>query len=121
MNKKGQTLILFVILIPILITCLAFVVDVGILTNEYQKTRGIIEDGIRDYFDSNQSIKELLILNDIPVEELVIHEESDKVSVDIHYQINSLFGTIINIKNYEIELHLVGKKQEDKVIISKEE
>ena len=46
MNNKGQTLIIFVILIPILILVAALVVDTGLMTFEKERYRGIIENGI---------------------------------------------------------------------------
>ena len=39
MNNKGQTLIIFVILVPIIITMMALVVDVGMLENKVLKTK----------------------------------------------------------------------------------
>ena len=67
MNKRGQTLIIFVILIPIIITMIAVVVDVGIMHHEYTKVKGIIDDGIKEYFriSNKKVIEEYLELNDI--------------------------------------------------------
>ena len=39
MNKHGQTLILFVILIPIILLLLAFVVDIGLVITNKIKTK----------------------------------------------------------------------------------
>ena len=52
MNNKGQTLIIFVILIPILILVAALVVDTGLITFEKERYRGIIENCIEEYFDT---------------------------------------------------------------------
>ena len=121
MNKKGQTLIIFVILIPIILTMLAVVVDVGLLTNEYQKARGVVDDGIHEYFESNKenSVKELLSLNEVPTENLEVKTEENKIDVQLSYEISSLFGAIINIKSYKIELHREGRQEEGEVVITK--
>lgn len=123
MNKNGQTLIIFVILIPIILTTLAIVVDVGILVHEFQRTRGILDDGIREYFENyeEEDIPTLLRLNDIPIENLEIRPYEDKVEVSIQYSIDSLFGKLINIKNYEIKINRIGKKENETVMISKKE
>ncbi len=121
MNKKGQTLIIFVILIPIILTMLAVVVDVGLLTNEYQKARGVVDDGIHEYFETNKetSVKELLSLNEIPTENLEVNVSDDKIDVQLSYEISSLFGAIINIKSYKIEINREGRKDENQVVITK--
>ena len=50
MNKKGQTLILFVILIPIFITLIALVVDIRSMQFTYQKLKGVVDESIKEYF-----------------------------------------------------------------------
>lgn len=123
MDKKGQTLIIFVILIPIIITMLAIVVDVGILTHEYEKTRGIIDNGIEIYFEKKrkEEITNILKLNDIPLENLKITETENAIEISIAYQIESLFGKIVNLKNYKIEIQRKGILKEGKVKITKKE
>ena len=44
MNKKGQTLILFVLLVPIFVALAAVVVDVGTMQFTYQKYQVIEEN-----------------------------------------------------------------------------
>ena len=72
MNKKGQTLILFVILIPILLGLLAFVVDVGFIVSKTvqlkEVTKMILENTYEDA--SLEEIKDLFLENDIPVLEI---------------------------------------------------
>ena len=123
MNKKGQTLILFVLLVPILITILAIVVDVGLLTNEFQKTRGLVDDGIKEYFRTQKKdeITNLLELNEIPTEYLEILEKENSIEVNLTYEMDSLFGKLIRLNHYPIEIHRVGMMEEDRVIIRKKE
>ncbi len=123
MNKKGQTLIIFVILIPIILFMMAIVVDVGILTHEFQKTRGIIDNGIELYFENHdkKEIEKILKLNDIPDYNLRITEEEQKVVVEITYKIDALFGKIIHLDQYDISIKRVGKWENNQVIISKKE
>lgn len=121
MDKKGQTLIVFVILIPIIITMIAIVVDVGLLTHEFEKARGLIDTGIELYFEkgSVSEIENLLKMNDIPVNSLKIEEQEDAVEVSITYSIDALFGQIINIHNYPIEMHRRGTIEKGKINIRK--
>ena len=54
MNNKGQTLIIFVILVPIIITMMALVVDVGMLENKVLKTKNIVDVAIKEYFNKEE-------------------------------------------------------------------
>ncbi len=123
MNKRGQTLILFVLLVPIILTCLAIVVDVGILTYQYQRTRGILDQGITLALEKNdlEEVKKNLLLNDIPVNSLKVSYENFKLEVFLDYKIDSLFGKLINLVEYEIRLHREGFLKDGKVIITKKE
>ena len=100
---------------------LAIVVDVGLLTNEYQKARGVVDDGIREYFTSKDknAIKEYLDLNEVPSENLQVNGSDNKIDVQLSYEISSLFGAIINIKSYKIEIHREGREEESQVVITK--
>ena len=51
MNKKGQTLILFVLLVPIFVALAAVVVDVGTMQFTYQKYKGIVDESIKEYYE----------------------------------------------------------------------
>ncbi len=123
MDKKGQTLIIFVILIPIIITMIALVVDIGLMTYEFQRARGIIDDSIREYFTSydTNEINKMLELNDIPTMNLKVNGNMEEMEVELNYKIDAIFGKIINFSEYEISLHRIGKKKSEKVIISNKE
>ena len=49
MNKRGQTLIIFVMLIPIILTMAALVIDVGFLYYKKNEYTGIVEESIKFY------------------------------------------------------------------------
>jgi len=121
MNNRGQTLILFVILIPIILTMLAIVVDVGVLVLEFQKTRGIVDDGIHEYFETldEEKIRTLLELNDVPLDNFEIEISQNQVEVSLYYSIDSIFGKLINIKSYDIKVHREGILQDETVLITK--
>ena len=57
MNNKGQTLIAFVIILPIFILFLAFIVDTGLLLKEKSKlngsTKSIIQSLYQKRFESH--------------------------------------------------------------------
>lgn len=123
MNNKGQTLIIFVILIPILILVAALVVDTGLMTFEKERYRGIIENGIEEYFDTGnvEETEKIFSLNDIPKEEYTIIVQENQIEVSLNITIEAIFGKIINIEEYEIKMNYVGTKEGERVIINKKE
>lgn len=123
MNNKGQTLIIFVILIPILILVAALVVDTGLMTFEKERYRGIIENGIEEYFDTGnvEETEKIFSLNDIAKEEYTIIIQENQIEVSLNTSIEAIFGKIINIEEYEIKMNYVGTKEGERVIINKKE
>ena len=123
MNNKGQTLIIFVILIAILILVAALVVDTGLMTFEKERYRGIIENGIEEYFDTGnvEETEKIFSLNDIPKEEYTIIVQENQIEVSLNTSIEAIFGKIINIEEYEIKMNYVGTKEGERVIINKKE
>lgn len=109
MNKKGQTLILFIIIIPIFIILLAFVVDTGFILKENTKlnntTKTILKTTYQnknnyDYYDK---VKNLYQKNNIEPTTIKINQNNNQVTITITTEKNSFFGKIIGIKTYQIK------------------
>ena len=81
MNNKGQTLIIFVILIPIIILMIAIVTDVGILQNEVTKATEVVDMAIHEAFlkGDESVVRALLVENAIPVDDLNVSFEGDAI------------------------------------------
>ena len=96
MNKRGQTLILFVILIPILLGMAAVVVDVGYLISKNvelkEVSKTILEEVMEDA--SVEKIKDLFLLNDIPVENLEVDILNDQIHIQNEYEIDSILDRL---------------------------
>lgn len=120
MNKKGQTLILFVLLVPIFVALAAVVVDVGTMQFTYQKYKGIVDESIKEYYEDNSlaALEETLKLNDIPKEEYQVIEENYRVKVSISHEMEAIFGKIIGLETYEITLSREGRLENDRVILT---
>ena len=126
MNNKGQTLVFFIILIPLFVMLLAFIVDTGFIIIENTKlnstTKTIIRSVYDERFDSaiNDKISKLYQKNDIDTSKLQIRVSDNKIAIKNDYEIDSIFGTIIGLKKYEIKINMIGEKQEDKFIFNKD-
>ena len=113
MNKKGQTLI-------------AFVLDTGLLLKEKTKgnstLRTILKTTYKDYQEENyeEKVKDLLEKNNIPTENTIIKIEETQIHVTNEYEIESIFGSIIGLKTYKIKIGYSASINEEKITITKE-
>lgn len=123
MNKKGQTLIIFVILIPVLVLMAALVVDTGLMIYAKENYRGIIENGISEYFHtgSREDIERLFALNGLSMEDYTITVHENEIEVSLETEVEAIFGKIINIREYDIKMNYVGTTDGQRVIIRKKE
>lgn len=123
MNKRGQTLIIFVMLIPIILTMAALVIDVGLLYYKKNEYVGIVEESIKEYFKDEDilSAKKTLTLNGVSLDDTEINVSDNKITVTLDTKVDSIFGKVIRINEYEIKVSRVGTKDKERVIISKKE
>lgn len=120
LNKHGQTLVLFIILIPILLLLAAFVIDMGvILTNKMQLkevTKLAIKENVDNPDDINK-IKKIFEINEIDISNLKINVIDNKINIKNEIEVKSIFGSVIGILNYKIKIDITGYKSNDKIII----
>ncbi len=118
MNKHGQTLGLFVILIPILLLLGAIVVDMGVVINSKVKTKEVAKTAIRENFDNldEEKIKEIFDNNKISVLNLEIIKSYDKINIKNKYEVASILGAIIGIKSYSVKIDVTGIRKNKKII-----
>ena len=123
MNKRGQTLIIFVMLIPIILTMAALVIDVGLLYYKKNEYTGIVEESIKEYFKDEDilSAKKTRVLNGVSLDDTEINVSDNKITVTLDTKVDSIFGKVIRINDYEIKVSRVGTKDKERVIINKKE
>lgn len=119
MNKHGQTLILFVILIPIMILLCAVVVDTSYLIGKKTNLREVTKNAISEVLVKNKdksAIKDILIENKIDVDNLEVIEKDGEVEVKNKIEVDSIFASIIGIKTYDIKIDIIGINRNGKII-----
>lgn len=122
LNKKGQTLILFVIMIPIILGIAALVIDVGVIFANKSHLKEVTKTAIRENIsnidnNTDTKIKNILIKNEVNVDNLEIKISDNKINVKNEISIDSIFGSIIGIKNYKIIEDITGYKENEKIVI----
>lgn len=126
MNKQGQTLILFVILLPILLLLFAVVVDTGIVIKEQTKLKSTLRTILKTTYQKKEEenyeaiIKELCSKNNIPTDNLQIEVIDTNIIVSNTYEKESIFGKIVGINSYKIKSSLKGIETNEGLKIEKE-
>ena len=103
MNNKGQTLVIFIILIPVIILLFALIISIGLIYVEKNK----IEDNVYyaiNYYLENKDNNNI----DLKVKELINKNISD-ISIDINKSIDSIKITVNKkINQYELKITYIG-------------
>lgn len=124
MNRNGQVLVSFLLILPLLLIILVFVVDMGLMKVNERKVEHVIKEAItyelksseisdsrvNDYIKNN--------LSDIKDVNIVVGTDNIKVSVRVYKK--SIFNSLIKNKNYTISKSYYGYKENDKIKIIKE-
>ena len=119
MNNHGQSLVLFIIIIPLVLLLLAVIVDLGLITTQKVKlnevTREILKEVItkENYEDL---IKRLYQENNIATSKLEIKKD-DYLEIKNEITIESIFGKIIGLKSYPIKVDLKAYYVDNKLKI----
>ena len=123
MNNKGQSLVLFILFLPLLFLLIAIIYDLGSLEINKQKNineiKNTITYGLKNINDSdlNQKLNNLLDKNIKSKTTLKI--ENNTITINLKYKEKSIFPNIIK-KNYPIDLTYKGYLDNEKIIIVKE-
>lgn len=105
LNNKGQSLVIFVLVLPILIVFIGYSFDV--LNTNYEKNRMenlslMLKENLDEDITDNE-IKELISKNDTNIIVSITRYE-DKVEVELSKRIKSMFGKIIGKEYYDIKV-----------------
>ena len=120
MNNKGQTLVIFVIILPILLIMLTLVIDLGFLYIEKRNIENSVYDSVEYYLeniddeDIDAKVNKLLNKNIKNIEKLVINDTEEYIEIKILKIRESIYSIIIN--DTEINVHYKGFKNNKKII-----
>ena len=121
MNNKGQSLVLFVLIIPILLGIMAIVIDCGkvfLCKNRQENVLDLaLEYGLTG--EENTVIEDILDKNFDEGEHQVIWDD-DKVSIVVHEKVDGLFSSLFGFSTFDVVSKyqgslIDGKKRIEKV------
>lgn len=127
LNNKGQSLVLFIIFIPILLGIMALVIDLGNAISKKSEIDSVLEL-VLDYglesgkafleYEEQEYLNEELInwkddlnilldynLNNIDSEVII---NNNKLLLSSDYYVEGIFSNILNIKGFKIESEYIG-------------
>ena len=96
MNNKGQVLIIFVILIPILILVMSMIVNIGYLQIEKKNIDNTVRDALEFYLNSSDTDKDTLakelINKNIATNNISIDEDEFYVEISVSAPIKGILN-----------------------------
>ena len=123
MNNKGQTLVIFIIMMPIILLIFTLVIDLGYVSKEKIKIDSTLRVIIRSVLEketfSKEMIDDLIEKNELTYDNYKYSYENGLLKINITKNIKSILGKIINTDIYKIEIKLTGYIENDKIIIEK--
>ncbi len=122
MNRKGQTLVIFIIIFPVFLILMALIVDIGLIQLEQRKLNQVTELLLQDYYDYRMDANILELVengfgnNQIDVSNLKVNGTDDFFQIENQTVISSVFGKLLGFQNYSISVSYQlsfdqGKKQ----------
>lgn len=115
LNNRGQALVTFVILIPIVFMVMAIIIDIGLMGYQKRKITNTIKSDIKCALNKDLNEKELkeLIDEDIKYEKININID-EGVSIELKYKYNMIFSFV---KKNELNIKYLGFKDGNQIRI----
>lgn len=124
MNNKGQSLVLFVVVLPIILMILVLVYDVGKMSlekNEINNINYMVLDSILDDEDiTDDEIKRIIIKNKNDIDKIEIRRDDNKKYITLIAQGDSILPAVNNLKIYRIKSSYVGYVENGKHVIERD-
>lgn len=125
LNNKGQSLILFVLMLPVLLFVMILVIDMGNLMVEKQKLNNInyimIDYGLSNLTkeDLEEYIYNYLKLNDEKIDKIKVSKTDNDITINLGKKESSMLGHILNLKEVEIISSYKGSIVDEKKVIER--
>lgn len=119
MNKKGQVLVMFLLLIPALFMILALVVDLGMLLSKTYKIKSSVKEAISYGLKTNDiEAMEVLLNNNVDGEYTISTNGNIEIKVKGSYK--AILGNIFNKDFYKYEFKYLGYIDNENIVITEE-
>lgn len=103
MNNKGQVLITFILIVPLLLLLGTYIVDLTYISYHVNKLNEINDLVINETNSKKLSVEqvnEYVMMNDNTVNIATLNITNEKIEITLQKEIKSLFGKIIGKDSY---------------------
>lgn len=116
MNKRGQMLVTFIIIVPVLLILLGVAIELSYVSYNKKRVNSITKCIILNCIDSTEKndIIELYDKNNIEYDTLDI-DYNDGITINLTSKLDSLLGNIIGKKEYLLKISIHGYKDGQKL------
>ena len=120
MNNKGQTLVIFVIVLPILLIMFTLIIDLGFLYIEKRNISNNVYDSVEYYLENiedievKNNVEKLLNKNVKNIEDIKIKENEEYVEIYLTKTRKSLYSIITH--DTKISVNYIGYKENKEII-----
>lgn len=105
MNNKGQVLVMFLVLLPVVLILFAYLIDKCYLLYQENSQTNIVDIACSYALDNNKTddnIKQLILENDSEIKNIRITRNNNQVIIKLEKNVNSMFGNLIGIDTYTV-------------------
>lgn len=124
MNHKGQVLVAFILLLPLLLMAVALIIDTGLLYIEKRRLNHVVSDTVEYGMEKNgveeDTLKNLLSKNIEQEFVTQIDMDENKIKLCVSYDKKSVFAFLFKRDSYEIKSCYKGIRTSDTIKIVRE-
>ncbi len=117
MNNKGQSLIMFVLVLPLIVLVIAFVTDSSLSLMEKNKLDGIITSNMQNALDNDirdeDKIRNAIKNNDKM--DIIVTVLDDDLSIIVNSHKKSVFGKILKFSYYDLDFNYCANYIDKKI------
>ena len=123
MNNKGQTLVIFIVLLPLLLAIGALMIDDSMIVYKNIQLKNTTKDIIKMNFNKRELTDEDIMMiyekNDIPIDNVIINRKDNELNIKVNYYYTSFFGKLLDLNSYEVRTNIKGYKKDNEVLFKK--
>ena len=120
MNKKGQVLVVFIIILPAILLVLGLVYDIGLITYTKKQAKDSIVDAINYGLQNKDNIDDIdyIITSNIKnIKNKNIDINDDQIKVEITFEIDGNFKKLFDSNIYKVDLKVTGYLEDGRIKI----
>ena len=121
MNNKGQSLVLFILIVPILLGMIVLVYDVGNAVVKKNKINNVIEMIVEDSLNEDYEFEkvEKLVQYNLSTNNYSISVSDNEVNIKVEDYVDGIISNVIGFKGFKIVSQYKGYVKDEKNVIEK--